>query len=567
MASITHNLFWGQGETTHQLNVESGAWPTDMDGFVFIVGPDKRRPGGHWFGEQGLLCRIDLRATRSGRIDVRHRIIDTPVQRIRKRLPWLFKRVQFMELSPFGLSNLANTGVQPLGDRLLVGYDAGRPIEVDPKSMRYLTAVGATDEWYAIGPGALEPPTSVAAHPAVDDETGEAWFVNYSALPVGREVYLAKWDGIGAVHRWQLTGLGEFDSIHDVKVCRDYVVFTDLPFKVEPGAFTGAPREIPNQDETNLWIVAKADVVAGGGPIAVTHLRIPMPTGHLAVDYEHEAGRIHVFCEHIPLGDLMMSVRQGDTDGDGRLIDPNFEGFPTLAVQPGCVGRYLIDVSSATVIESDLATDERVWGAVLTTRDVSSAEARREQTSMWYSTLGFDRSLIPAEWWRMYGAGQTHQLVAPSDLPIEPIPAALARFNLLSMKVEDVHVCEPGEFLHPPTFVPRVGADRPGDGYVVAIAHRDGSKAVKVFDAANIERGPIAVASHPEFNPPLLLHSCHMSSSAGTDRPDYHISVRRDLIGSLRLLPRLARTWIGLGPAFVKYAKEAQAQPTTEAKR
>ena len=40
MASITHNLFWGQGETTHQLNVESGAWPTDMDGFVFIVGPE-----------------------------------------------------------------------------------------------------------------------------------------------------------------------------------------------------------------------------------------------------------------------------------------------------------------------------------------------------------------------------------------------------------------------------------------------------------------------------------------------------------------------------------------------
>ena len=223
MASITHNLFWGQGETTHQLNVESGAWPTDMDGFVFIVGPDKRRPGGHWFGEQGLLCRIDLRATRSGRIDVRHRIIDTPVQRIRKRLPWLFKRVQFMELSPFGLSNLANTGVQPLGDRLLVGYDAGRPIEVDPKSMRYLTAVGATDEWYAIGPGALEPPTSVAAHPAVDDETGEAWFVNYSALPVGREVYLAKWDGIGAVHRWQLTGLGEFDSIHDIKATEHHL--------------------------------------------------------------------------------------------------------------------------------------------------------------------------------------------------------------------------------------------------------------------------------------------------------------------------------------------------------
>ena len=82
-ATTTRNLFWGTGPGDHALTVTDGHWPTDMDGRVFIVGPDKRRPGGHWFDQQGLLCRIDLRPGRDGRIDVRHRRVDTPLSRIR----------------------------------------------------------------------------------------------------------------------------------------------------------------------------------------------------------------------------------------------------------------------------------------------------------------------------------------------------------------------------------------------------------------------------------------------------------------------------------------------------
>ena len=46
-ASTTRNLFWGTGPGDHSLAVTEGHWPTDMDGRVFIVGPDKRQPGGH----------------------------------------------------------------------------------------------------------------------------------------------------------------------------------------------------------------------------------------------------------------------------------------------------------------------------------------------------------------------------------------------------------------------------------------------------------------------------------------------------------------------------------------
>ncbi len=133
MPTSTRNLFRGQAERAHALDVVEGCWPDDVDT------PVETDPG------------------------VEHRCVDTPVP---TSCPWLFERLQFMELSPFGVSNLANTGVQALGDRLFVGYDAGRPVEIDPESLEHLTPVGANDEWLQGAPGTFEPLCAVAAHPA-----------------------------------------------------------------------------------------------------------------------------------------------------------------------------------------------------------------------------------------------------------------------------------------------------------------------------------------------------------------------------------------------------------------
>ena len=69
--TLTKNLFWGQGERDHRLEVVEGHWPDRHRGSVFVVGPDKRAPGGHWFGAHGLLEKIRLVPDRDGRIEVR----------------------------------------------------------------------------------------------------------------------------------------------------------------------------------------------------------------------------------------------------------------------------------------------------------------------------------------------------------------------------------------------------------------------------------------------------------------------------------------------------------------
>ena len=461
---LTTNLFWGRGETDHDLDVVEGHWPTDMDGSVFIVGPDKRRPGGHWFNEQGLLCRIDTKADSSGRISVRHRRVNTPLARIRRRFPWLFKTVVFMNLSPFGLSNLANTNVQGLDGRLFVGYDAGRPIEVDPDSMEYLTPVGGNDEWYQSAPGLFEPAISVAAHPAPDYEEHRLYFVNYSPLPIGGETHVAAWDLDGPVRRWQVEGMGEFDSIHDIKATRDYVVFCDLPFSIEPGTFTGGGQTQPNKDTTSLWIVSKADLEATpvGGTVPCREVIIPMPSGHLSVDYENPDGTITVYLEHIPIQDLMIMIDRDTTSHfTGDVMDPNHEGLVTLAVQPGSVGRYEIDGATGEVRHNDLASDPDFWGAVLATKDEHSPRARAKQGQLWYSSLGYDPALVPETWWKLYADAGLNHLVDPHELPTEPVPAGLARFDRESMKVAEVFSFNDGSFPHPPTFVPASAPPNP----------------------------------------------------------------------------------------------------------
>lgn len=550
MATLTSNLFWGQGERDHRLYVTEGHWPNDVAGSVFVVGPDKRAPGGHWFAEQGLLSKIHLVPDRQGRIVVQHRRIDTPLARLRRVLPKLFRTFVFMEVSPFGISNLANTNVATIDDRLFIGYDAGRPIEVDPETMEYLTPVGANDEWFQSSPGLLEPGISVAAHPALDYAEDRMYFVNYSAMPVGREVHIAAWDLDGPIRRWRVEGMSEFDSIHDIKVTRDYLVFTDLPFVIEPGSFTGKAQTRPNRDLTTMWIVSKADLAATsvGGTVPCREVMVPMPSGHLSVDYDNPDGNVRVFLEHIPIQDLMVMARRDEySHATGGLIDANYEGLVTIAVQPGCVGRYVVDGETGDVLDQDLAWDERFWGAVLATKDESTPRARARQGDLWYTSMGFDPAIVPETWWRLYADADLHRIVDPHDLPDHALPAGLARFDREAMKVAEVFEFEPGAFPHPPTFVPRRGATDPDDGYVVCIVHCDSPKEVWVFDARDIGRGPLAKATAKDFNPPLLLHSCWMPPRPGRRPSSYRIPLSTDIRTALAGTPGHVKRLVALG--------------------
>ena len=541
MPTLTSNLFRSPGPRDHRLEVVEGRWPDDVGGSVFIVGPDKREPSGHWFAERGMVMRIDCDPDATGRIGVRTRTVRTPTLALRDRLPWLFRTIAFAVVSPLGATNLANTNVEPIGGRLFLGYDAGRQVEIDPDTLEHLSPVGGNDEWFQALPGLFEPMIAVAAHPAADPDEGAMYFVNYTPVPEPGghpTVFVARWDLAGSIERWPLLGLPAFDTVHDIKSSSDHLVFTDLPFAAGPETFLGKPRSTPNQDVTHLFIVAKRDLARTppGEPVPVRTIEIPMATGHLSVDRDETDGLLTVFLEHIPLGDLMIMLHAGESTHSGATVPADYEGLVALGVQPGVVGRYRIDPATGTVVDADVVWDERFWGGILATRDRSNPAARSRSRHLWYAGLGFDPELVSEEWWRLYGEAGLTCVVPPAELPVAARPGALAHFDLESMKVAEVFHYEDGAFPSPPQFVPRRGATGPDDGYIVVMVHRDGAKELQIFDPMDVERGPLARASAPGFNPPLMLHSCWMGPDRPA-RPAYRITPWRDVWGALREIP------------------------------
>ncbi len=367
-----------------------------------------------------------------------HRRVRTPLARFRERVPFLFADVAFMELSPLGVSNLANTNVQPIEGRLFVGYDAGRPVEVDPETLQVMSAVGSNAEWFQAAPGLYEPLVSVAAHPAADHDEGALYFVNYSPVPStdgAPEVYLARWDLDGAVQRWRLDGVGDIDSFHDIKATRDHLVFTDLPFVIDPATFRGDPRTQPNQDFTRLYLVAKADLATTppGGTVSVREVIIPLPTGHLTVDRENPDGVVTAYLEHIPLADLMVTAT-ASLDDEGRLPRsiPTTRGWspwPFSLVRSGATGST---PRTGEVLDADLATDDRFWGGILATRNHWTEEGRRAGRALWYAGSasipgssrrpgGISTVTVPSSIW-----------LRSADLPAEPVPAVTVRASISS---------------------------------------------------------------------------------------------------------------------------------------
>jgi hypothetical protein len=246
----------------------------------------------------------------------------------------------------------------------------------------------------------------------------------------------------------------------------------------------------------------------------------------------------------------MLTLNGGEPTHSGSTVPSDLEGLVALGIQPACVGTYEIDTATGEVRSSNHLWDDRFWGGVLTTWDITSAQARERVEQVWFAGMGYDPDLVTEAWWNLYSDAGESALVDPHDLPSEPRPGALAHLDTESQKLVGLYEYTDGSFPTPPTFVPSTTADAPNEGYVVVLVHADERKELQIFDAQDIERGPLATASAPGFNPPLLLHSCWMPHRKGPRPSDYHIPKRTDVAGAIRGLPGIIRGMGRMGAAM-----------------
>ncbi|HJL19847.1 MAG TPA: carotenoid oxygenase family protein [Sandaracinaceae bacterium LLY-WYZ-13_1] len=258
------------------LHVEEGALPDDLEGHLFVVAPAST-PDPEPVGRRttlmvgdGLVCRFDLRGDG---VTLTSRLARTPdflADELTASDPTL-KRFRFVDaglarVGLLGARDLANTAFVPMRaegsdapTRLLLTFDAGRPVEIDPLSLAVVTPVGGRTEWRPEALGELLFPLVLSpAHPAWDGRTGELFTLNYgrgvgnfaatipivhllSRMPSWLEAAfdrVARVVGVEAAYRWLVKRLERVST----RVDRELERLTDRYLPFVPDTFTDLVR-------------------------------------------------------------------------------------------------------------------------------------------------------------------------------------------------------------------------------------------------------------------------------------------------------------------------------------
>lgn len=540
-----------RAELDLDLAVVGGALPLDLSGHVFIACALPQGDGSPQFNGDGLVVRVDLEG---GGARLQSRVVKTPcfyADEATRGTSDAFENRHLTRMSPtLGSRNFANTAFATFGERLLLTYDGGRPHEIDPTTLAVVTAVGRNEEWFGglpdvvtrLGIGGGPFPTILStAHPAVDERTGELFFINYAMqMPLlpGRTALL-RWDGEHDLERWMLKDEAGDDvailqSAHQMVLTRRFVVLVDTAFVTEIGKMApiGA-TETPQAAETTAWVVRRDALVSGGGEVRAKQITLPLDCAHLHADYADDDG-IVLHLAHSCTSDPSEFIEADDRRLDnGQPVRADLVGVITAASDLGALGRYVIDPDTGAVTSSALVRDDRsTWGgpALATFR----APGERLTDVFWIS-VGLHAELAVERVAEMYRdwPGRSMPLEA---LPLaEGRPGTLCRARSHPLAIVDAYAFPAGRVALSPTFVPRAGGtDAADDGYIVVTVLSDdvatpGSSGDElwVFDARALAQGPLCRLGHVALDLPFTLHTAWMPTIAPRTAR-YRVDVRAD---------------------------------------
>jgi all-trans-8'-apo-beta-carotenal 15,15'-oxygenase len=513
------------------LVLTGGSWPEGLGGEIFFSASDKATAPRHGFFGDGILRRLSLRPGAHGApadgFALRSAVIDTPSRRLRERRPEVFEGRAFGTSSPFGFSNAANTAPLPWGDRLFATWDAGRPVEVDPLTLRFLGEVGDRASW---GPDAFDsavlPMYPSSAHPVIDPERDCLWTVLHDPLTHGLQVI--RWDGAStSVQRWPLEGAALPQSMHTVAQTRDWLVLVDCAFRVDPNEVLElGERSVTNFTDEPIFLVRKdaLEATPHGQPVAAVELRTGPEVNHYYAVWD-DADGIRLVFEHTIDTDLAMCLREGDVDALGRPVDPALHGLYNHPMHHGVISELRIDPDAGTVVREAIHQDpERAFATQLSAMDWS-IEGITAPVGHHQLFTGYRPEAITQRALDLY-----RDRIDPGSLPTEETPSYLVTLSRGGLAPKASHTFAVDDYATSPCFVPRrpgeaAGRSRhapaePGgmDGWVVVPVLNDDGFRVEVFDAGDVSRGPVAELRTPGGQTlPFLVHAAWMPEAVASD--------------------------------------------------
>ena len=507
------------------LEVVAGEWPTDISGEVLFSSPLNGHGLPYAIFDFGAVCRLSLepgtRGAAPGHLRWQSVAIENPSKRLWERHPEVFSSGPTGYTSPFGPPNSANTAPLPWGDRLYATWDAGRPVELHPGTLEYVSEVGHVDSWggSSLGMGGVLPFLLSSAHPVADPERDCLWTVKLDlAADGGMQPSLVRYDRADGttVRHWPLDGISFAGSCHTVSQTRDWVILCDSGnFKADMAEMFGGERTVTIDDEVPVWLIRK-DALEGlpsGTPITPVCFTMSPPNGHYYARWDDTDG-ISVVWEGMDLMDLALYLRPDDVDVNGNPVDPAAVSLYNMAMAPETICEVVFDPDSGKVLERGLFKEDWTFNLQLSAMDWST-EGMAKPTLHHVVYQGCRPGNISAR------AAKLYEGRIDLDLLREDTPGALCSFERGSMELKARwEYPDTSDHITSPTFAPRdVGAlagassyagREPGghDGYVVVPVCNDDGLRVDVFDAARVGDGPITTLMGTNRETiPFVLHS------------------------------------------------------------
>jgi len=498
----------GDADGDEELGVVAGKLPWDLEGHVLIVASVPTRADTPLLTGEGVVYRISF-SEQGARIKTR--IIRTDdwyvaqqVQGTADDFGILFDIAQF---SPtYGARNLANTALLPImNGRLLATYDMGRPIELDPRTLHPITPVGLQDSWRPSLDSGLFTMHFVTAHPAYDAKEQRVYAINYGLTPLAQFLRIMRWSGASEPEFLDVVDAqGKPVALsmlgHQMSITEHYVVILDGAFDV---VGTTPPTQAP------LYIVAKSSLTAGK-PAVAKRIVIDRECTHFLADYNDAGDRVRLLLMHHNGTNTGSRLKEDDVGfRSGELIGGQF--FRSGSDR-NVVGRHEIHVPSGTVT-SVLLSNDSTWGVGLWGQDPRSWD---KLGTAFYQSFGFNPDYLPARDAQKYadypfGANFARE-VPLSMLPADIITPKLVHIDHEGMQDLQTYAFEQYTLASSPTFVPRKGRATDDDGYILVTVAGHKRDELWIFDATDLQRGPLCKLSHANLDFPFTLHSTWMPS-------------------------------------------------------
>ncbi|MBO3461717.1 carotenoid oxygenase family protein [Aetokthonos hydrillicola Thurmond2011] len=374
-------------------------------------------------------------------------------------------------------------------------------------------------------------------------------------------VELIRWDGKSDFEKWSVTladgsPIKIQQTIHQMSVTEDYVVLIDTGFKVGPEQLVTRPilknrrvgrlirdlLDYPTSSDTYIYIIPRAHLKAGESKVVAKQVKISGAVVHFEADYDNPQNQITLHVAHSGAWDVSEWLRKYDTqkwlrpDDDKTSMSQDNRDHPvgmvsgTGDIHP--LGRYVIDAETGKFEKKLVSDSDLTWTIAINAYNKDATSKKFD--NIYWNGWGCWADLVSDFSIKMYKDYPTRHL---SSQTVQEITKEGRRSNIFrlatdsfdSMAIADSYQFPPGHFGNSPQFVPRTNSNGSStDGYIFCSVLFENSQEIWIFDAENLERGPLCQLSHPQMDFGFTTHTCWLPKIEPRTA-SYYISVREDL--------------------------------------